>query len=74
MNNSSYYIAEFKDGMKWGEGQRYDAEKKKLYNEVYERGELKEQKEEGPSHSCEEEFPTLNLDKERFNTIDLSNF
>lgn len=30
--------------MKWGKGQFYDSEKKKLYDEVYEKGELKEQK------------------------------
>lgn len=73
--NSSYYMGEFKNGVKNGKGQYYDYDKKKQFSEYYSNGQLREQKEVLiSSRSKEEEFPTLVLDKERFNSEDLNVF
>ncbi len=61
--------------MKDGRGQYYDNEKKKQFSEYYSNGKMREQKEILLSYrSKEEEFPTLVLDKERFNSEDLNVF
>ena len=72
--NNSYYVGEFKNGVQHGNGQFFDNEKKKFFNREYENGQVKSNKEVEDQSSREEEFPTLVLDKERFNTDDLNQF
>lgn len=63
--NSSFYVGEFRGGVRHGRGQYYNSETKRQFNELYEQGQLREQREIVVSTSKEEElqFPTLALDK-----------
>jgi len=68
--SGSFYQGEFKNGLKDGRGHYHDNVEKKIFTEEYENGTLVMHKEVSGKGSKD----SLALDKERFNTEDLTHF